>query len=90
MLIDLVDANYKFICIDLGAYGRNSDGGIFAHSSLGNALTNNKLNLPKESCLEGAAGLSPLPYVVVGYEAFPLQTNLMKPYTRLSGQRLSR
>jgi hypothetical protein len=33
-LLALVDARYKFTFVDIGLYGRNSDGGICAHSKL--------------------------------------------------------
>lgn len=29
VLLDLVDADYKFIAVDVGAYGKNSNGAIF-------------------------------------------------------------
>jgi hypothetical protein len=35
VLLALVDARYKLTVVDTGSYGRNSDGGIFAHSKLG-------------------------------------------------------
>lgn len=37
VLLALVDAHYNFTAIDVGAYGKNSDGGIFATSGLGKA-----------------------------------------------------
>lgn len=40
-LLALVDANYKFIAINVGSYGKNNDGGIFANSNLGKALEKN-------------------------------------------------
>lgn len=35
VLLAIVDANYKFITIDIGAYGKNSDGRIFEESAIG-------------------------------------------------------
>ncbi|KAJ8946584.1 hypothetical protein NQ314_008839 [Rhamnusium bicolor] len=75
-----VDANYKFIAIDVGAYGKNSDGGIFKNSNLGRGLNNNTLHIPPAKQLPGSNEI--LPFVIVGDEAFPLRTNLMKPYSR--------
>jgi len=34
VLQGLVDTRYRFIAIDVGAYGKQSDSGIFRHSSL--------------------------------------------------------
>ena len=80
VLLALVDSNYKFIAIDIGAYGRNSDGGIFANSNLGQAMANNTLNLPEDASLPEAEQLGALPYVVVADEAFPLKRNILRPF----------
>jgi hypothetical protein len=32
VLLALVEAQYKFIIVDIGSFGKHSDGGIFAHS----------------------------------------------------------
>lgn len=77
-LLALVDANYKFIAVDVGSYGKNSDGGIFANSNLGKALEQNKLHVPKDKNLPGTQ--FPVPYVIVADEAFPLKTYLLRPY----------
>jgi len=44
----IVDANYKFIRVNVGTYGRSSDGGIFSNSNIGKALAANKLYLKKK------------------------------------------
>jgi hypothetical protein len=73
LLLILVDANYKFIAVDLGVYGSCTDGGALANSSLGAALT------------EGALQLNPdksVPHVTLGDEAFPLNRYFLRPYSR--------
>lgn len=80
VLLALVDANLKFIAIDIGAYGRNSDGGIFTNSNLGQAMAQGTLNIPEDEALSGAEQLGALPYVVVADEAFPLKKNMMRPF----------
>ena len=42
----LVDANYRFIYVDIGEYGSNSDNGIFKNSLFEQALISGELNLP--------------------------------------------
>ena len=80
VLLALVDADLQFIMIDIGSYGRNSDGGIFANSNFGQALAQGNLPLPEDTVLPDAQHLGELPYVFIGDEAFPLQKHLMRPY----------
>ncbi|KAJ8041359.1 Protein ALP1-like [Holothuria leucospilota] len=76
----LVDANLQFICIDVGTYGRNNDGGVFANSNLGKGMATNRLNLPDNSTLPEGERLWNVPYVFVGDQAFPLQKHILHPY----------
>jgi len=46
VLQELADARYRFIVTDVGAYGKQSGGGIFRHSSLYQLLSNNNFNMP--------------------------------------------
>ncbi|KAK5640416.1 hypothetical protein RI129_011227 [Pyrocoelia pectoralis] len=77
----VVDVNYKFIMIDVGSYGKNSDGGVLEHSEFGKLLYMKKLDLPQpKAIVENSTEL--FPFVLVGDEAFRLSENLMKPYPR--------
>ncbi|XP_060843970.1 uncharacterized protein LOC132923968 [Rhopalosiphum padi] len=69
VLLALVDANYKFIVVDIGAFG----------------LQNGTLNIPSPKILP--EGNDVLPHVIIGDEAFPLCTDLMRPYSRDDAQR---
>jgi len=46
VLQGLADARYRFIAIDVGAYGKQSDSGIFHYSSLYQLLSSNNFNMP--------------------------------------------
>jgi len=75
----LVDANYKFLFVDIGSYGRISDGGVFNNCSLSVALDkDNVLNIPADTTLPGSDIISP--YVVVADDAFAMRRHLVKPF----------
>lgn len=69
ILLAVVDHDYCFRYINVGCNGKQSDGGVFQQSSLFEALENNLL--PPGGCL-------------VGDDAFPLKTYLMKPYSKIT------
>lgn len=84
--------------IQVGDFGRSSDGGIFANSDLGRGMATNSLHVPADAPLPGSGVQGPMPYTMVGDSAFPLKTYLMRPYPgrhlprarRLYNYRLSR
>lgn len=78
ILFAMVDANYKFIYIDVGAAGRAGDAGVFADSALNKALRTN-CRSPRCSCITRDINKDIISYIV-GDDAFPLNTRLMKPY----------
>ncbi|XP_023310997.1 putative nuclease HARBI1 [Anoplophora glabripennis] len=69
ILLALVDHDYCFTYIDVGAKGRASDGGVWQHCSLRHAIETRDLNIP----LNG---------IIVGDDAIPLKTFLLKPYSK--------
>jgi hypothetical protein len=60
-LLALVDARYKFTVVDVGSYGRNSDGGIFTHSELRKYLKP-YLGILEDTQLPGHVMLNPSCY----------------------------
>ncbi|XP_029912989.1 uncharacterized protein LOC115363054 [Myripristis murdjan] len=80
VLLAVVDAQYCFRVIDVGGYGKTSDGGILANSAFGQALRSGTLPLPADRPLPGADHRGPQPHVFVADEAFPLRRNLMRPF----------
>lgn len=85
VLLAACDSNYCFTAVDIGAYGSQSDGGVLAASGFGSRLLNGSLNLPQSEILPNTN--LRFPFYFVGDGAFPLKTNIMRPYP---GRRLSR
>lgn len=75
----LVDANYKFIYVDVGAAGRAGDAGVFNDSTLKRTLFNGSLNLP-EPVIIMPNSQTKVSYHIVGDDAFPMSEHLLKPY----------
>jgi DnaJ-class molecular chaperone len=60
----IVDAKYKFMTVDVGAYGRQSDSGVFTESSVFRHLEAGSFNLPPPRKIPRTN--ITLPYVLVG------------------------
>ena len=80
VLMAMVDADYRFLWIDVGAAGSNSDAQIWNDCELKELMEEDALGVPPDEPLPGDN--VPLPYFIVGDDAFGLRTFLMKPYGR--------
>ena len=97
ILFALVDANYRFLYIDVGHYGGAGDAGIFNDSDFSAALEGGYAGLPEPEPLAHDDSKD-IDYFLVGDDAFGLRTWLMKPYSlrymtkaeRIFNYRLSR
>lgn len=80
LMLAVVDADYKFVAIDVGSYGRECDAGIYLKSNFGKQIKEKKNNIPPPSALPSTETI--LPHVILGDEAFALHENLMKSYPK--------
>ncbi|CAH1979246.1 unnamed protein product [Acanthoscelides obtectus] len=76
----VADADKKFLTIEVGGRGKQSDGGTFAGSTIFNLLESNFFNVPRPTNLPNTN--IELPYFLIGDEAYPLKSYLMRPYPR--------
>lgn len=79
VLQGVADASYKFITVDVGGYGKQSDGGTFQASDLYKLLNNKQLDIPEPSNLPQTNIKTP--FVLIGDEAYPLLPFLLKPFS---------
>ena len=82
VLLAIVGPNYEFLYVDVGANCRMSDGGIWNRCNFKESLvsTANPLNIPEPTPLPSRC--KPVPYVIVGDDAFGLTEYLMKPFPK--------
>ncbi|CAN2391923.1 DDE superfamily endonuclease [Pristimantis euphronides] len=80
VLMPVADSQYKFVAIDIGAYGSMGDSRVLQTSEIGTQILRDGRMLPAPRALSGS--IPPVPYVMVSDEAFPLMPNLLRPYPR--------
>ena len=79
ILQGLVDARYKFLSVDVGAYGRQSDSGVFSQSNLYHHLESGTFPFPHPKQIPGTT--TKFPYVILGDQGYPLKDYLTCPYS---------
>lgn len=79
VLMAVSDADSCFILVDCGQYGRISDAGVYQTSKFSKLLEEGKLNIPTAGFKVNTTERT-IPFMILGDEAFPLKTYLMKPY----------
>lgn len=80
VMLALVDANYKFIILDVGSYGKEGDASIFNKSLIGRKIFGCEDFFPPEKMLPNSH--IKVPHVIIGDEAFRLHKHLMKPFNK--------
>ncbi len=81
ILMALVDGDYKFTWVEVGANGPSSDAQIFEDCGLKQAIDLHVIGFPPSDHLPDDD--RDTPYFFVGDDAFPLCIYMMKPYGRL-------
>ena len=79
----VASADYKFVMVDVGAFGFQSGGGIFKNTHFFWKLDKGELNIPTTTTLPVDPKGNRLHYYFVGDEAFPLRVNIMRPCVRV-------
>ena len=80
VLLALVNADYKFLWVNMGASGSSSDAQIFNHRKLKRTIENGTLGLPPPEPL--GPGGPDLHYFLLGDNTFAMMPWLVKPYSR--------
>ena len=96
ILMGLVDANYKFLYVDVGAEGSAGNAGTWDRCGMNHAIAAGEAGIPDATPIPNDD--KPIPYHIIGDDAFPMKTWLMKPYShrtqdekeRIYSYRLSR
>ena len=80
VMMALVDADYKFIWVEVGSNGASSDGQIFKDCDLYECLQSGTLRTPADEPLPGDD--KDTPYYFIGDDAFGIETWFMKPFSQ--------
>ena len=82
VLLALVDANYRFTWVQVGAQGAASDAQLWNESTLRDAVITNSIDIPQQEPLPGDD--RHIPNFIFGDSAFALNEWMMKPFAEAS------
>ena len=82
VLLVVTSADYRFVMVDIGAYGSSNDSGVLNNTALFKCLKKKKLGIPPSKQLPNDTKETCVPHVLLGDEAFPLHCDLMQPFAR--------
>ncbi|XP_065204101.1 uncharacterized protein LOC135834190 [Planococcus citri] len=82
VLQGVADAKYRFVCVDIGAYGHQNDAGTFRQSMFYDTVFRRQECIPDPRPLPGTN--TDAPFVFLGDKAYPLLPNLMRPFPKAS------
>ena len=74
------DSESRFIFVDIGAYGKQYDGGSFSAATVCRFSDDFESTLPKPVRIKGSG--TEMPFFILGDEEYPLTTYLKKPFAR--------
>ena len=82
VLLAVASADYRFVMVDIGAYGSSNDSGVLNNTALFKCLKKKKLGIPPSKQLPNDTKETHVPHVLLGDEAFPLRCDMMRPFAR--------
>ena len=83
ILMALVDADYKFLWVDMGSNRSTCDAAVFETCGLKQNLIDGNVGLLEPELLPGEQDEEfVVPYFIVSDDAFPLLPTIMKPFSR--------
>ena len=71
VLLAVASADFRFVMVDIGAYGSSNDSGVLNNKALFKCLKKKKLGIPPCKQLPNNTKETCVPHVLLGDEAFP-------------------
>ena len=81
VLLAVASADYRFVMVDVGAYGSSNDSGVLNHTTFLSDFGTRTLMSPSRQ-LANDTEETHVPNVPLGDEAFPLRCDLMRAFAR--------
>ena len=75
----VVYSNYRFVYIDVGAYGKDCDSSVFQRTNFYRMLTDGRLDVPQPALIQEGSDVN-LPFVLVVDQAFSRTDKVLRPY----------